>query len=156
MNPSPGFQEARPPYIRFERRAVEQRKTAEEGGAVFYVDMDFALITPHGSKDTTEKIVKEWLPRLTEEARQNRIPTSWVEAYKEAYHAFQNDQEPPLNGFSIKDWPSASPAEIKMMINLRVLTVEDLAALNDEGLGRLGMGARSLQQRAGIALSFAT
>jgi hypothetical protein len=139
---------ARPPYIRFERRAVEKRKTLEEGGASYYVDVDFALVTPHGSKDILEKIVDEWLPRLAEECRQGRFNTAWLTAYKEAYHAWKNDQEPPLNGTSIKMWPVASPAEVQQLLAMRCLTVEDLAAANEEMLGRIGMGARSLKQRA--------
>jgi hypothetical protein len=115
---------------------------------MFFVDEIFALVTPHGSKDTTEKICSEWFPRLKEEVRQGRLPAAWLIAYEGAYHAFKNDQEPPLNGVSIKNWPSASPAEVQMLVALRVLTVEDLAAANEELVGRIGMGARSLVQRA--------
>jgi hypothetical protein len=139
---------ARPPYIRFERRAIEKRKTVEEGGMPYYVDVDFALVTPHGSKDVLEKIVDEWFPRLAEECRQGRFNNAWLTAYKEAYHAWKNDQEPPLNGTSVKMWPVASPAEVQQLLAMRCLTVEDLAAANEEMLGRIGMGARSLKQRA--------
>jgi hypothetical protein len=138
----------RPPYITFERRAVEKRKLIEEGGESFYVDVDFALVTPHGSKDVLEKIVDEWFPRLTEECRQGRFSPTWLNAYKEAYSAWKNDQEPPLNGTSIKMWPAASPAEIKQLVAVRVLTIEDLATANEELLARIGMGSRSLKQRA--------
>jgi hypothetical protein len=138
----------RPPYITFERRAVEKRKLIEEGGASYYVDVDFALVTPQGSKDILEKIVDEWFPRLADECRQGRFNPAWLNAYKESYTAWKNDQEPPLNGMSIKLWPGASPAEIKQLVAVRVLTVEDLAAANEEMLNRIGMGARSLKQRA--------
>ncbi len=140
--------DARPPYIRFERRAVERRKLAEEGGASYFVDIDFALVTAHGSRDTTEKIVEEWFPRLAEEARQGRFNPAWLAAYKESYVAWKNDQEPPLNGTSIKAWPVASPAEVKHLLSVKCLTIEDLATANEEMLHRIGMGARSLKQKA--------
>jgi regulator of replication initiation timing len=140
--------EARPPYIRFQIRPVEKRKPATEGGDVFYVDEIFALVTPHGSKDTIEKLVREWFPHLKEEVRQGRFDPRWLEAYEYAFKAFKEGQEPPLNGYSIKNWPAASPAEIKMLLNLGVRAVEDLAAANEELAQRIGMGARSLIQRA--------
>lgn len=138
----------RPPYITFERRAVEKRKLIEEGSAPYFVDVDFALVTPQGSKDVLEKIVDEWFPQLANECRQGRFNPAWLKAYKEAYEAWKTDQVPPLNGFSIKLWPAATPAEVKQLIACRVLTVEDLAAANEELLARLGMGSRSLKQRA--------
>jgi hypothetical protein len=145
--------EARPPYIRFEVRSIEKRKPSAEGGDVFFIDEVFALITPHGSKDTTEKICSEWFPQLKEQVRQGRFSPTWYNAYLEAYQAFKTDQEPPLHGISIKNWPAASPAEIKILVALRVLTVEDLAAANDELAGRIGMGSRSLIARAKDYLS---
>lgn len=139
---------ARPPYIRFETRAIEKRKTAEEGGASTFVDVDFALVTSHGSKDTVEKVVSEWFPRLAEDVRQGRFNATWLKAYKDNYEAWKNNQEPPINGTSIKLWPVPSPAEVKHMLACHVRTVEDLAGANEELIGRLGMGARGLKQKA--------
>lgn len=141
-------QEARPPYVRFEVRAIQKMKPASEGGEIFFIDEVFALVTPSGSKDVVEKICSEWFPVLREEVRQGRFSAKWLEAYEGGYRAFKNDQEPPLNGISIKNWPSASPAEIKILTQLRCLTVEDLAAANEELVARIGMGARSLVARA--------
>ena len=140
--------DARPPYIRFEQRAVERQKPATEGGGLYYVDVDFALVTPHGSKDCIERVVAEWFPRLDEEARQGRIPRPWVAAYKEAFAAWKADQPLPVNGIPIKNWPAVSPAEAKNMNAFGVLAVEDMAAANEELLSRIGMGARRLKQLA--------
>jgi hypothetical protein len=145
---TPMVMEARPPYLRFEVRAVERRKPASEGGTSFYVDEIFALITPHGSKDTTEKVCSEYFPKLAKDVKDGNFPVSWYNAYLEMYHAYKNDQEPPLHGTSVKNWPSASPAEVKILVALRCLTVEDLAQANEELAARIGMGARSLIQRA--------
>jgi hypothetical protein len=138
----------RPPYITFERRAVERRKVLEEGGTIEFVDTDYALITPSGSKDVVEKVVAEWLPRLAEDVKRGRLNPQWADAYRAAYKAWKEGQEPPVNGTSVKNWPAVSPAEVKQLIACHVLTIEDLAAANEELIGRLGMGARSLKQRA--------
>lgn len=141
-------QAPRPPYIRFEKRALEKRKTLEEGGETYYINRDFAIVTPAGSKETVEKEVDVWFPYLKEQVRQGRFDQRWYDAYTAAYKAWANDQEPPLNGIDIRNWAVASPAEIKMLVALRVLTVEDMAAANEELMMRIGMGARSLKQKA--------
>lgn len=140
--------EARPPYVRFEVRAIKRMKSLAEGGDIYFVNQDFALITAHGSKDTVEKEVTEYIERLKKEVRDQRYPQLWLDAFVANYKAWKNDQEPPLNGFDIREWPAASPAEIKMLRELRVLTVEDLAAANEELLNRVGMGARALKTKA--------
>jgi cell division protein FtsB len=105
-------------------------------------------VTPHGSKDCIEKNVREWIPHLELEARQGRFPPNWLAAYKEALALYKTGQEAPLNGLSVKNWPAASPAEVKILLYLNCLTVEDLAAANEELAQNIGMGARSLIQRA--------
>lgn len=140
--------QANPPYIQFETRAVEKRKTDAEGGASYYVDTDFAMVTSHGSKDTVEKVAVEWFDFLKEQVRQGRFPQQWLDAFKASYNAWKNDQELPVQGTPIKNWPAASPAEIKHCAALGLRAVEDLATANEELIGRLGMGGRSLCSRA--------
>lgn len=137
-----------PPYVRFERRAVEKRQTMEAGGGIYYVDVDFALVTPHGSKDTVEKIVVEWFEQLRAAVRQDRYPQLWLDAFKSAYEAWKNDQEPPVMGHDIRNWPVASAAEVKNLLAHRITSVETLATANEDLLMRIGMGARGLKQRA--------
>lgn len=139
---------ANPPYIRFEVRAIEKRKPDTEGAAVYYEDTDFALVTSHGSKDTVEKIAKDWFEHLKEQVRQGRFPQQWLDAFKASYTAWKNDQEPPVIGTAIKNWPAASPAEMKMLAGFGIRAVEDLANANEELIHRLGMGGRSLCARA--------
>ncbi len=139
---------ANPPYITFEKRAIERRKLAEEGGGVYYVDVDFALVTSHGSKDTVEKIAVEWFDYLKDQARQGRFPPQWLDAFKASYKAWKEDQEPPVIGTAISNWPAISPAEAKHCKALGIRAVEDLATANEELLARLGMGGRSLSARA--------
>lgn len=140
--------EANPPYITFEVRAIEKRLPATEGGTVYYEDVDYAIVTAHGGKDTVEKVVKDWFVYLKEQARQGRYPLKWVEAFNLSYKAWKEDKELPVIGTPIKNWPVASPAEIKRLTGLGLRAVEDIATANEELIGRLGMGGRSLCQRA--------
>lgn len=135
----------RPPLVRFETRAVEKRDAAANRT---FVDVDFALVTPQGSKEVTEKVVSEWFEQLETAVRDDRFPLEWLNSFQLYYAKWKKGEEIPLNGYAIKNWPSASPAEIKILVDTGVFTVEDLAQANEQMMARIGMGARSLVQRA--------
>lgn len=138
-------QDARPPYVTFERKAVE-RKNAD--GSKRFDDVDFAYITPMGSKDRYERQVDEWFVQTESMVDQGRFERRWLDGFKTAYAAFKNDQEIPVDGTDLKLWPVLSPAQFKTLKNLRLRTVEDLAAANEEVLSRIGMGSRALKAQA--------
>lgn len=140
--------EERPAYVRFERVAVEDKRASLEAGRSVSKDVDYALITPPYSKDLVRMRTDRWLTTLEYELKNNRVPQKWVEQWKAAYEAWKNGQELPLNGTAIKEWSAISPAKIKNLIGLGIYTVEDLAICNDQGLSRIGMGARELKQKA--------
>lgn len=145
-------EEARPPYVKFEVRSVEDREATIAAGHYVGKDVIFAIVTPTGSRDVVEREVETWLDTLREGIKQERIPSQWLDAYEHKLKLFKEAIEAPESGAAIKDWPSASPSQIKTMLDIGVLTVEDLAAANEETLGRIGMGARALKQKAIIWL----
>lgn len=138
----------RPAYVRFERVAIEDVQATLAAGHYVAKDIDMALITPPYSKDVMKYKVKAWFDILEQDVRNNRIPQSWLDRYKEAYAAFQKGQDLPLTGSPIKGWGIISPAQQETLIKMSVLTVEDLAAMNDEGIKRIGMGAIDLKNKA--------
>lgn len=140
--------EARPPYVSFEVRAVEDRTASISAGHYVTKDIDFALITPQGSKDRIELIVSEWFQMLEAEVRANRFPLAWLSAFKEAYKFWKEGLEIPENGFSILNWPILSPSQVRTFLDMGIRTVEDVAAMNEEAIRHIGMGGRSLKQRA--------
>lgn len=140
--------EERPPYVVFERRAVEDTVKSRESGRYVAKDVDFVLITPPYSKDRVEMIVDKWFENKKREVAKGRTPKKWLDDWMGAYKAFQNGEEIPLNGTPIKTWQAISPAEIATVIAAGIRTVEDLAACNDEGLRRIGMGGRNLVGKA--------
>lgn len=148
--------EARPPYVSFEVRAVEDRAASIEAGHYVAKNVDFALITPMGSKDRIERIAEEWLGQISIDMQSGRIPREWVTAFKEGYKAWKEGLDLPETGTPIEAWPIANPAQIKNLRAMHVRTVEDLAAANEETLSRIGMGGRGLKQRAQDWLTSAT
>ncbi len=140
--------EDRPAIVRFKRVAVEDKAASLAAGRYVARDVDYALITPPYSKDIYEVKVDQWLRNLDLDVQNERIPAAWRDMYIKSHEAWKNGQEMPLNGTAIRGWPVISPAQQEMLIRLNILTVEDLAAANDEGLRRIGMGGSELRTKA--------
>ena len=129
--------EARPPYVTFELRAVEDREASIAAGHFVAKDVAYAIITPQGSKDRIERVAAEWFSQLEQQSREDRFPSEWLRAFKAAFKDWQEGHEPAVNGTDVRNWPAASPAQVKALLDVKVRTVEDLAAANEETIGRL-------------------
>jgi hypothetical protein len=142
------LQDARPSYVAFERRAVEDRAASMVAGMYKTRDVDFAVITPAGSKDRIERVAAEWFPMLEQQVKESRLPQPWFEAYQRQYEAFKKGEELPLNGTPIRGWLVASPSQQRTLIDLHILTVEDMAGATAEAMQAIGMGSIALKQKA--------
>lgn len=142
------MKEERPAYVRFEVRAVEDRAASEKNGCYTTRNVEYALITPPYSKDCIEQEVKDWIKQLDDNVNAGRLPGKWRDHYKAAYEAWKKNEELPPEGCPIKGWPVLSPAQQQNLISQNIRTVEDLAAINDEGMKRYGMGALDLKNKA--------
>lgn len=141
-------QEPKPPFVTFESRPMEDRNASLEAGHYVAKDVNFALITPSGSRDRMEKVAEDWLKDLEEAVRQERFPASWLDQYRQLYKAWQNNQELPETGHPVKEWPVASPSQVRMLIDMGLTTVEHVAEMNEEAVTRIGMGGRALKSKA--------
>lgn len=140
--------EERPPYITFESRPVEDRAASIKNGRWTAKDVPYVIITPQGSKDRIERNAAEWFTEKRQHVQEQRFPGKWLRAYEEAFEAWKKDEEPPVNGAPLRNWPPISPTQYKTLRDLRLLTVEDLASANEETLSRIGMGGRALKAKA--------
>lgn len=143
-----GIAEQRPPYVVFETRSMEDRQASIDAGRIIYKDVDFAIITPQGSKDRIEQVALEWLAKIEKEAAHGRFHPDWPRQYRRAYQDFLEDKDPQVDGTPLKDWPILSPAQIRNFNAINLRSVEDIANANEETIMRMGMGARDLQNRA--------
>lgn len=141
-------QKVLPPYVVFEFRAVEDREASIKEGVYVAKDVLFALITPRGSKDRVERVASEWLTHVESQAEQGRVPAEWPEMFRRKMEAFLRNEEIPEIGTPIKNWRGVSPAQIQVLLHAGITTVEALAALNEEGLHRLGLGGRGMKNLA--------
>ena len=146
----------RPAYVRFEKRPVEDRNASIQSGHWVGRDVVYALVTPPGTKDVVVVEAAEWIKRLEREEAEGRIPGPFVDSYKRAYEKYLKGEETPPEGTPIKGWPPLSPAQQQNCIAMNILTVEDLANLNSEGMSRFGMGIVELKRKAANWLEAAT
>lgn len=143
-----GLMEAKPPYVSFEYRPVEDRAQSIAQGRPIYKDVAFAVVTPAGSKDRIPKPAEEWLQSIRDLARRDMYPALWVDHYSRAFEFWKSGEEIPDEGLSVKNWPIATPSEVKALLDQNVRTVEAVAQMNEETMARLGMGGRRLKDRA--------
>ena len=143
--------QSRPPYIEFVRVAVDDPRRSVDLGYRVTKDVDMVHVMQPGSKDCVEIGAVAWLTsiksRMLEQAY-NCYPQEWVTAFHGAYEAWKTGQEPPLVGTSVKEWAFLSPSQAQNLIALRIITIEDVAAMTEEAMQRFGMGGRDLREKA--------
>lgn len=147
--------QAKPPYVRFETRSVEDRAATIAAGHYVGKDVIFALVAPAGTRDLIEREADAWLENIKEGIKQERIPPFWYDAYSKALDDFKNSRETPEFGTPIMDWPSLSPAQVRGLLDINIRTIEELADCSEEAVARIGMGGRALKQKAGAWLETA-
>lgn len=138
----------RPPYLRFEKRAIENKVETLKQGHYVAKDVDYVYVTLPGGRDVFASEVNKWLEKQAVYAKAGRINPQWLEIYKEAYARWGRGEEIPENGTPIKGWQALSPSQTEIVLRAGIRTVEDLAVCNDEALRRFGMGGRDLVNKA--------
>ena len=65
-----------------------------------------------------------------------------------AYEQYLQQNEMPPMGTPIRGFMLLQPSEQQRCLSANILTVEDLASANEQAIGRIGMGARALSEKA--------
>ena len=146
------IQQARPPHVVYERRAEEDRTASIEQGRYVSRDVDYAIVTPAGSKDRVERVVADWFLMLAGEVKAERWPQTWLDQLRAGYDSWARGQTPPESGIPLSTWPALSPAQVKNWAQIGIRTIEELAEANEETLSAYGMGSRDMKSRAGLFL----
>lgn len=138
----------RPAYVVFETRPVEDREETLKQGHFVAKDVHFAIVTPAGTRDRIEREVTLWFDSLKEGVAQERIPHEWLRAYEAAYKDWCENRETPEFGIPLGNWPGISPAQVLMLQDIGLRTVEQVAEATEEAISRMGMGGRALKAKA--------
>ncbi len=153
----PTIAESRPPFVVFKSEAIENRNASLQAGHLVYDTVDMAYVTQIGSKDTTVKIATEWIEQLKHRAFNSGGENGdWNKKeygrVTELYKMWKSGQELPEDGFPLRMCMWMTPGEVETCIHANVRTLENLASASEQALAAIGMGARSLKDRAIAAL----
>jgi len=143
--------QARPPYVEFKQIAIADPKRTNELGYRVTRDVDRAYIMQPGSRDVFEVDAEDWLKQIRDKAlndAHDAYPQEWIDQFRKKFEMFKEGQEAPVNGTHVREWPHLSPAQVQNLVAARIITVEDVAALTEEALNRVGMGSRELREKA--------
>jgi FtsZ-binding cell division protein ZapB len=143
----PAIQEARPPYVEFKQVAVEDRNASIEQGRRVTKNVNMAYVMQLGSKDQTEKVAEEWLAQLRRKVIEGEYPDAWLKHFDTKFQDWKAGRDTPENGYPVREWAVLSPAEVENLLELKIRTVEDLAAATEELLQK-NLGLRTLKQKA--------
>lgn len=143
----------RPAYVTFSTITEEDKQASIREGRCAYKDVEMANITAPYSRDVFKMEVPQWFANMKQEVRNGRMPQEWLDTYQVAYDKWKLGQDMPLNGTPIKGWGIITPAMQETLIRVNIRTVEDLAAANDEGIKRIGMGGVDLKNKANAWLA---
>lgn len=142
------IQEQRPPFVTFEEKEVEDRQASIDNNRLMYKSQTVVIIRAIGSRDDVEKNVDEWLQGLRDQVQRRAIPQEWLKQYEQKLADYRSGQEETVDGTHVRTWPVIDKATVKNLTSAGVLTVEDVAAMNEETIRRVGMNARQLKQKA--------
>lgn len=137
------------PHVKFETRSEEDRNASVEAGKKVYIDRDWVVISPPGGKDVVENHASQWLTNIRDRAQVGQYDPEWVDIFSKMYGLYKEGKELPEEGTPLRMCTTLfTPAEIQNCLGANVRSLEMLADANEEALGRIGMGARSLKNRA--------
>jgi hypothetical protein len=119
-------------WVKFYPKPVHMAFKSEQEGRPIYESRDYIEIRQPGERDA--------LIREVNEADKHRFARQW--------HAYQEGKEVTQDGTPLDTLYPREPHMVKMMQALHIHTVEQLAHLQEAGIGRLGMGGRAHVQRA--------
>lgn len=77
-----------------------------------------------------------------------KVTQEHIDRWPDKYEKFKNGLTPSMDGVPLEEWPRLKPAQVFELKYLGFNTIEQVAAMNDLAMQRVGMGARGLRDLA--------
>ena len=119
--------------VEFYMDAVHMTFKSEQEGRPIFEDREFIRLIPIGDNKTVQ---------CKEASLQDK------QKYADEYAVFSKGVGGAFSGTPLTQWPSMLPAQIKLLNHFNVYTVDQLAELDDQAIGRIGPGTRELHEKA--------
>lgn len=116
----------------FDKSIKNNFKSAEEGVPIFNEVLYISKTVPFKEKDSVQR-------KATSEDKSN---------YPQAFQAYENREKFEGEGTLVKNWNYPSESEVQMLLTHKIVTIEQVAALDDIAVKRMGNGGRALRDTA--------
>lgn len=146
------IQQPRLPYVQFR---VEAQELKDEDGHISYKNKYWADVVPAGGKDVVVKDAVEWIAQLRTKgetrgpfdsnANEYRV---WWEHFSKLFDQYKAGEEMATTGTPLRAILAFTKAEIAQAEGVRIYSLEDLSAANEEALRHMGIGARAMKDKA--------
>lgn len=133
-------------YVEFEVEGVHQVFASEQQGHPVYKDVPYITIMFPGDRTKTMRRPAKLKSDSSSPSDLERFPRQWA--------AFEANATQAQEGMPIEQWPLVTKADIRMLKDLGIKTVEALAGLSDQNLTFLG--GRMYREKARVYLDQAT
>ncbi|MFG1340372.1 hypothetical protein [Xanthobacter autotrophicus] len=130
-----------PARPRFYRQAVQNKVASEREGRPIFEDREMVEVIVPGDKLST------FVSYVTD-AQKERWP--------EHYAAFKRGESRAATGTPLEHWPILTTSRVAELKAMNIMSVDELAAVNDSTITKMGMGARELREQARAFLDAAS
>jgi len=127
-------------FVQFYSDAIEIKHKSEKEGRPIYENVTWIRkVIPGDKNNIIERVAK---------------PDDF-QRHAKAYERFKRSETEAVDGTPLEQWPQINRAEVKEAKYREVHTVEQMAALTDLHVQKLGMGFQTLRDKAKSYLSVA-
>lgn len=127
-------------FLVFTTRPIQDKVESEKAGRPIFKEVDYVEVHFPGDKNTVHVAkAQNWLAMRPEGER---------EVYQAQYEKWKQTKQQSMVGTPLEQWPALSVSQVAELKALSIMTVEQLADLNDTGLSKIGIGGRQLQAKA--------
>lgn len=145
------------PYVRF---STEVEETRNADGQIDRKNKYYAYITAPGSKDEVMKDAQEWINDLRRRG-DTRGPfdasaehyTNWHRHFAKGFEDYKKGEEMTTEGTPLRGCLAFMKSEIAQAESVKIFSLEELAACNEQAIQNMGVGARALKSKAAEILA---
>lgn len=119
--------------VKFFIDAVHMTHRSKMENRPIFEDREFIEIIPIGDNKTCSR-------REATDDDRKRFP--------DEYGRFKAGRQEKHSGTPLEEWPYMKPSQIRTLNALNIFTVEHLAEVGDDGIQRIGQGAREWRKQA--------
>jgi len=135
--------------VRFYFKAVENPRKSKEAARPIFDNVEYIQIGFPADNKREHHAPADEMHFVPHYHRQ----MTYAERFPEVYAAFKKDESELVNGTPLSELPALTEAQRAEFKSQKIQTVEQLAALPDTSIKRLGMGARPAVEAAQAYLS---